>query len=127
MKNEAKKSLLAIPISFSLYYLITGLWPILDIQSFLYVTGPKTDIWLVKTVGVLIAVIGLVILTATLRKKIQIELGLLAIGAAAGLTFVDCYYVFNHIISPVYLLDAGAEVVFIVLWILFLLKRTDIS
>jgi hypothetical protein len=40
------------------FYLLTGLWAILDIDSFQRVTGPKVDLWLVKTVGVLVIVIG---------------------------------------------------------------------
>jgi len=33
-----------------LYWLVTGLWGLIDVHSFMKVTGPKTDIWLVKTV-----------------------------------------------------------------------------
>jgi hypothetical protein len=33
------------------YYLITGLWAILDIKSFMTITGPKCDVWLVKMLG----------------------------------------------------------------------------
>lgn len=33
------------------YFVLTGLWPILNIRSFLRVTGPKSDLWLVKTWG----------------------------------------------------------------------------
>lgn len=91
------------------------------------VKGPKTDIWIVKTVGVLITAIGLTVFVAACRKKVQIELGVLAISAAAGLSFVDCYYAFNKVISPIYLLDAVAEIGLIFLWILFFTKRTKVS
>jgi hypothetical protein len=37
------------------YYLLTGVWPLPSIGSFQRVTGPKTDLWLVRTVGVLVA------------------------------------------------------------------------
>jgi hypothetical protein len=40
------------------YYLMTGLWPLFHRRSFEAVTGPKTDYWLVRTVGVLVAAIG---------------------------------------------------------------------
>jgi hypothetical protein len=43
------------------FYLVSGLWPLVHLQSFLTVTGPKTDLWLVKTLGVLISVIGAVL------------------------------------------------------------------
>jgi hypothetical protein len=28
------------------YFLLTGVWPLLHMRSFLTVTGPKTDLWL---------------------------------------------------------------------------------
>jgi hypothetical protein len=34
------------------FYLATGLWPLLNIRTFERVTGPKTDKWFVKTAGV---------------------------------------------------------------------------
>ena len=40
-----------------LYFLVSGVWPIIHIASFLKITGPKTDLWLVKTVGVLLSVL----------------------------------------------------------------------
>jgi len=40
------------------YFLLTGIWPLLSMRTFEAVTGPKVDRWLVKTVGVLVAVIG---------------------------------------------------------------------
>ncbi len=40
------------------YYLLTGVWPLINMDSFERVTGAKTDKWLVKTVGVLVAAIG---------------------------------------------------------------------
>jgi hypothetical protein len=38
----------------AIYYLLTALWGLFHIESFMAVTGPKTDVWLVKTVSVLI-------------------------------------------------------------------------
>jgi hypothetical protein len=45
------------------YYLATGIWPLVSVETFQWVTGPKTDHlpsgyeadhWLVMTVGVLV-------------------------------------------------------------------------
>ena len=33
------------------YFALTGIWPLLDLSSFQWVTGPKQDLWLVQTVG----------------------------------------------------------------------------
>lgn len=53
------------------YFLITGIWPLLSMKTFLLFTGPKTDLWLVKTVGLILAVIGAVLLYAQMTGKIK--------------------------------------------------------
>jgi hypothetical protein len=96
------------------YYLATGLWPIFHIKSFLLVTGPKTDLWLVKTVGILVAVIGTVLLSASRSRRISDEIILLAAGSALGLAIIDVVYARQ--ISSVYLADAAAELCLVALW-----------
>lgn len=98
------------------YFLVTGLWPLLEIRSFQKISGPKTDLWLVKTVGVLISVIGGVIAAAGMRGRITPEVAGLAMGSSAGLAVIDVYYSSRGHISRVYLLDALAEVAIIVAW-----------
>ena len=100
-----------------IYYLVTGIWPLVSIRTFQWVTGPKYDRWLVKTVGVLVAVIGGVLTMAGLRRQTTREIALLAAGSAAGLTAIDVVYVARKRISPIYLLDAVAEVVLIAGWL----------
>ncbi|HEX3555098.1 MAG TPA: hypothetical protein VIA62_17885 [Thermoanaerobaculia bacterium] len=99
-----------------IYFLGTGLWPLLHMPSFLAVTGPKVDLWLVKTVGVLIAVIGVTLLAGARRRTVGPELILLAVGSVASLAGVDLVYALAGRISGVYLLDAVAEASLIVLW-----------
>jgi hypothetical protein len=96
------------------YFLVTGIWPLLHIQSFLLVTGPKTDLWLVKTVGVLVGVIGAVLLGAARSRRITREIVLLAVGSALGLAMIDLVYA-RHF-SPVYLADAAAELCLVLFW-----------
>lgn len=45
-----------------IYFMLAGVWPLVNIHSFEVITGPKVDVWLVKTVGLLVAVIGAVLL-----------------------------------------------------------------
>ena len=98
------------------YYAATGAWPFLHLASFLAVTGPKTDIWLVYTVSVLILVIGLVCLAAAWTDRVTGEIILLAVGSAIGLIGIDVVYVSREVIDEVYLLDALAEVILILGW-----------
>jgi hypothetical protein len=92
------------------YYLATGVWGLLHLRSFMRVTGPKTDTWLVKTVSVLVAAIGTSLVLHSRRRRTQPEMHVLALGSAAGLAGIDVYYATKGRISTVYLLDAAAQV-----------------
>ncbi len=99
-----------------LYFLLSGVWPLVHIESFLAVTGPKTDLWLVQTVGALIAVAGAVLLLAAASGRVTWEVALLGGGAAAALGAVDVVFVARDVIPPIYLADAAAEGAFVVWW-----------
>lgn len=99
------------------YYTITGLWPLVSMETFLAVTGPKTDLWLVRTVSMLITTIGLALLLAAKRNEVNASVTALAVGSAASLAWVDAYYALTGVIWPVYLLDTFPEVALIVGWI----------
>lgn len=43
-----------------IYFFVTGVWPLISTNTFQMVTDPKTDLWLVKTVGIILATIGAV-------------------------------------------------------------------
>lgn len=107
----------ALALGQGIFYLLTGLWPLVSSGSFQRVTGPKTDLWLVKTVGALVAVIGGVLLLAARRRRVTPEIELLAAGGAAGLAAIDIVYVARRAIAPIYLLDAAVEVALIVSWL----------
>ncbi len=100
-----------------LFWVLTGSWPFVHLPSFLWVTGPKEDIWLLYTVGVLIVVIGGVLLAAGIRKQVTHEIRWLGMAGAAGLTGIDVSYALNDVIWDVYLLDAVAETFLIILWL----------
>jgi hypothetical protein len=100
-----------------LYYGLTGIWPWVHMPSFLWVTGPKTDLWLVQTVGALIVAVAVALGVAAWRRERTASVVCLAVGSAAALLFVDVYFVAQRVIPPVYLLDAAAEVGIIALWV----------
>ena len=99
------------------YWFLTGVWPFVHLPSFLWVTGPKADIWLLYTVSVLITVIGAVLLLAGLYGRITQEIKALGISGAAGLASIDIYYALSDVIWDIYLLDAAGELVLILLWL----------
>ncbi|HEV8342832.1 MAG TPA: hypothetical protein VGR30_10725 [Candidatus Binatia bacterium] len=102
-----------------IYYFFSGIWPILHMRSFLAVTGPKTDLWLVKTVGILVAVIGATLVVAGMNQRVTLEVLLLAIGSQLALIAIDVIYVAAKTISKIYLLDAILEIGLLLGWLSF--------
>ena len=101
----------------AIYYVITGIWPLVGIRSFQVLTGPKTDLWLVKAVAGLVAAVGAGVTAAGLRQRVTPEIALIGAGSGVALASVDVVYVAKRRISPVYLLDALGELVIIAGWI----------
>lgn len=100
-----------------LYYFATGLWPLVDIESFQAVTGPKADLWLVRTVGLLVMAIGGALLIAARRGTITPETLFLAIASALALAGIDLFYALTDVIRDIYLADAVAELVLVAAWV----------
>jgi hypothetical protein len=111
------------------YFFVLGVWPLISIDTFQAVTGKKTDHlvtgresdhWLVNTVGVLVAAIGLVFLIAAWRRRVSLDAAVLAICSGSGLAAIDITYVARGTILPVYLGDAAIEIVFVAVWLVSL-------
>lgn len=98
------------------YFALTGLWPIIDIQSFMVVTGPKADVWLVQTVGALICVPAAVALRIAWRGRASRGEIIAVCGPAAVLGAVDVIFVARRTISIIYLVDAAIEAVMLAAW-----------
>jgi hypothetical protein len=103
------------------YFLLTGVWPLLHMSSFLAVTGPKTDLWLVETVGTLVAAIGAGLLLSAIRATQGLEIPIIAVLASLGLMAIDVIYTSRGIISNIYLADAVPEILFVAAWISYAL------
>jgi len=99
------------------------------LSSFLAVTGPKTDTWLVQTVGALVGVSGACLILASRRSAVSAEWRWLAAGYALALALVDIVFVGQRRISSVYLLDALVEAGLLLgwLWLGVCGKREDRS
>jgi hypothetical protein len=97
-----------------LYFVATGLWPIVSPRSFQKVTGPKREMWLVKTVGVLVTTVGVVILGG--RRRPSPEVRRLGALTALGLGGIDTIYAARGTIGPIYLADAVLEALFALGW-----------
>jgi hypothetical protein len=111
-----------ILIAHAVYILLTAVWPIVDIESFMKVTGPKTDVWLVKTVGALLIPVGLCLLSciSIAAKRPAIVLGTLT---CISFITIDFYYAVTDVISDVYLIDAFVQGVFLLGWMFVLMSN----
>lgn len=107
------------------YFLMTGLWPLVHMRSFEWVTGPKREKWLVKTVGVLAASIGATLLRGASRNRGDDDTtAWLGASSAAGFAAIDLWYAGpRRRISPVYLVDAAVELGFCAAWALAVKPR----
>ena len=100
------------------YFGLTGIWPIVHMPSFLAVTGPKHDLWLVRTVGVLIVAVATPLAMAAWRGTVVPEVFALAVASSAALAIIDVVYVARGTIRKIYLADAAAELVLLAAWVL---------
>jgi hypothetical protein len=98
------------------YWLLTGAWPLVHLHSFLYLTGAKTDLWLVRVVGMLITVVGGVLLAAGLHENLTPEIMGLAVAASAALMVADLWFVADGSLAPMYLVDAKLQAITLVAW-----------
>lgn len=100
-----------------LFLVAAGAWPVVHLESFEAVTGPKADDWLVKTIGGLLATIGAALVAGSLERPPPRSLRLLGAGTALTLGAADVVYVGKGRISPVYLADAAVQALFARSWL----------
>jgi hypothetical protein len=103
------------PLSQGIFYVATGLWPIVHLRSFEAVTGRKRDKWLVQTIGGLIAAVGGALLVGASERPSR-SLRTLGVASAAVLGAADLYFAGKGRISPVYFGDAAVEAGLIATW-----------
>jgi hypothetical protein len=110
------------------YYVLTGLWPLVHFSSFELVTGPKTDDWLVRMVGLLVVLIGVTLAVSVRRDAVQrLEITVLAAGATLAFSFIDIWYALSGRISRIYLADAVLELALLAALIFTSRSRPDNS
>lgn len=115
MKQKYRNTLLLMQ---GIYYLFTALWPLIDVSSFMDFTGFKTDVWLVKTVAVLVLCISLAFLVCAFLREASFAIMLLAVFSATGFFAIDLYYTSTNTIDGIYLADASIQLILICAWLL---------
>ena len=98
-----------------IYTFITAVWSLVDIESFMLVTGYKTDIWLVKTVGAILVSISVCMATHLFIKTDHLPVMILGILSSIG-----------DIISNVYLADGLAQILFLIGWLYLVFAKLSV-
>jgi hypothetical protein len=111
--NCALKILLAIQTG---YFFLTGIWPLLHINSFMAVTGKKKDFWLVKMVGLLTVAISITLFSGFFQP-LQLPVIICAVTTASAYAAIDLYYTGRGVIPGIYLLDGVMQLLFISAWV----------
>ena len=105
------------PLSQGIFFVASGLWPVVHLRSFEAVTGRKRDKWLVQTIGGLIAAVGGALLVGAFERRRSRSLRTLGIASSAALAASDVYFAGKGRISPVYFADAAVEATLIATWL----------
>jgi hypothetical protein len=105
--------LLAAHIS---YLAVTAFWPLIHIDSFMYLTGMKTDVWLVKTVSLLLIAVAVSLSVYAYYRLNVVAAATLGITQTAALAIIDIRYSLSGTISSIYLIDGAIEITLLVLW-----------
>ena len=99
------------------YYLLTGLWPVLHLPSFLMLTGRKRDYWLVRSTGLVIAAVGAGLAVASLTPRRARAMRPLGVIFPAALGAADVAYAWPATRSRAYLANAVVGAAFIAAWL----------
>ena len=105
-----------VAFSQGVYFLATGMWPLVHMESFEAMSGSKADKWLVRTVGALVGATGAVLLRAAARNRVTPEISALGVAASAGLGAVDTLYAIRGHVSRIYLADSAVHGAFVAGW-----------
>jgi hypothetical protein len=81
------------------------------------VTGPKTDVWLVKTVGALLIPVSASLASYLIFNADRRPAFLLGTLSCIAFICIDFYYALSDVISNIYLLDGIVQIILLTGWI----------
>jgi hypothetical protein len=99
-----------------LFYLTSGVWPLIHMRSFEFVLGRKEEHWLVQTVSGLLIANGFSQLRTEPTPRAIGAARRTGLGTAASLALIDLRYAATGRISRMYLVDALMEAGWILAW-----------
>lgn len=106
-----------IPLLHGIYLMITALWALLFLNSFVKITGIKTDIWLVKTIAILLLPYSLLFMWKSTHTPKLPVVNVVAVMLCMGLTTINAYYYAEGVLGTFYMIDAWIEIFLSVWWL----------
>jgi len=116
-----------IPLIQAVYFLITAVWPLVHLTSFLAVTGDKKEIWLLETVSILLLPYCLILIHLAFTSENNVIMPIAALLSSLGLGVIEIYYFLNGTIKWVYAVDSILQFIFVFYWILYIYNRRHSS
>ena len=104
-----------------IYYLLTGLWPLLRLNS-LPLTGSASPNWLPQPVHLLVLCTGVVLLKGSRDQNIKQGVKVLSIAAALALLLIDLYFPFSGTVSKLFIIDGILQFSCLVLWLCIIIN-----
>jgi len=92
-----------------LYYLITGVWPVLGIEPFTAAAGPGQGIGLAPLSAALTCVIGLSLVVAATGAQVALPTWVLSLGSTVVLASLNLLFTVTGDLPARYLLEAALE------------------
>ena len=105
-----------VALAQGMFYVTTGLWPLIHMGSFERVLGSKHDHWLVRTVSSLLIANGVAQMATEATPVGVAAARRFGLGTAVSLTFIDLRYSIPGRISRMYLVDVLIESGWILAW-----------
>jgi hypothetical protein len=107
-----------VPVVQGAMYVATGLWPIVHIQSFERMAGPRASRGLVRTFGAVMATVGLSLLLRGMRRSRQQTASPLGAVGSLALSMANSVYAGRGRISPVSISRVIAQTALLVAWVM---------
>jgi hypothetical protein len=101
------------------YYVIAGLWAASGLSTLQAPTLPGfgfTQMWEIRVIGSVIALIGVVLIRASKRNESVAEVSFVAIATALVLGILELVLLLNDQLPMTFLIDAGMQLGFLFWW-----------
>lgn len=105
----ASKAVPLAPLVQGVFFIATGLWPVVHLQSFERLARTNVEGWKVKALGGVIALVGATLVAASLKRRDDTAVRVLGVGSALALALTDLFFASKKRGVPIYLADAAVQ------------------